>query len=329
MRAPDFWTSDRAAAKALAVLLSPLGVLYGESVRWRQKRAHPFRPRARVLCVGNLTAGGSGKTPIAIALGRMLATRGKKVFFLTRGYGGQMHGPVQVDPARHMAADVGDEPLLLAAQSPTVVARDRAAGARLADSLGADIIVMDDGFQNFQIAKDVSLVVVDAETGFGNGRLIPAGPLREASAQGLARADGIVLMGDGLPKLPPVNGPILRAGLLPTSPEALSGRTVFAFAGIGRPEKFFRMLRTMGAVVAAAQAFPDHHGFTAPELSALKTAAANTGALLVTTEKDFVRLDPSARTNILPVPVHAVFTDASALTLLLDRLAEAGNVESL
>ena len=324
MRTPEFWKKDGVAA----ALLSPLGALYGWSVRARQARANPFRPKARVLCVGNLTAGGSGKTPIAIALSHILAARGLKIAFLSRGYGGRLPGPLQVDPARHTAADVGDEPLLLAAHGTAIVARDRVEGARLADSLGADVILMDDGFQNFQIAKDLSLIVVDAASGFGNGRLIPAGPLREPVAQGLARADAVVLMGDGTPALPPFAGPILRAHIVPTAPEALRGRSVFAFAGIGRPEKFFTMLRTLGAQVLAAQSFPDHHRFTAAELSALKQAAQKSGALLVTTEKDFVRLDPAARKDIVPVPVHAAFSDDAALQRLLDRIAAAGNVGS-
>src|SRR5262249_11870282 len=151
--------------------------------------ARPYRAKARVVCVGNLTAGGSGKTPIAITLGKMLSARGYKVFFLTRGYGGKLTGPVEVDPAQPTASDVGAEPVLLAARAPVTVARNPGEGGRLADSRGADIIVMDDGLQNFQLAKDVSLVVIDAESGFGNGRLIPAGPLREPIAQGLARAD--------------------------------------------------------------------------------------------------------------------------------------------
>jgi tetraacyldisaccharide 4'-kinase len=326
MRAPEFWTRQSTSAKAFAALLAPLGALYAMSIRLRQATARPFRPKARILCVGNLTAGGSGKTPVAIALGRVLRAGGKKIVFLSRGYGGRLRGPVRVDLVRHSCADVGDEALLLAAQGAVIVARDRAAGARLADSLGADVIVMDDGFQNFQIAKDLSLVVIDAAAGFGNGRLIPAGPLREPVAQGLARADAVVLMGGDLPKLPRFAGPMLRAHILPTAPDVLSGKPVFAFAGIGRPEKFFQMLRAMGAQIVAAQGFPDHHRFTHFELVTMKTAADMAGALLVTTEKDFARLGPAQRRAIHPVPVHAVFDNAPALALLLDRLGEVHDV---
>jgi tetraacyldisaccharide 4'-kinase len=326
MRAPEFWTSESAAAKAMAALLAPLGALYGLSVRARLHRARPFRPKARIVCIGNLTAGGSGKTPIAIAIGRMLAARGMKIIFLSRGYGGRSRGPTCVNPAQHSASDVGDEPLLLAAHGTVIVARNRADGARLADSLGADIIVMDDGFQNFQIVKDLSLIVIDAESGFQNRRLIPAGPLREAVVDGLARADGIVLMGQGTPPLPPFAGPILSARLVPTAPDALRGRNVFAFAGIGRPQKFFQTLRSMGAEIIAAQSFADHHRFSAAELSVLKAAAQRANALLVTTEKDFVRLDPAARDSILAVPVHAVFADPASLAALLDRLVQERDV---
>jgi tetraacyldisaccharide 4'-kinase len=319
MRAPDFWNSDGLAAR----LLAPLGALYGRSVRTRQLNARPFRSKARVLCVGNLVVGGSGKTPIAITLARMLGARQRKVAFLTRGYRGRLSGPIVVEPTRHNAHDVGDEALLLAAVAPTIVSRDRARGAELADTLGASVIVMDDGFQNFQLAKDVSFVVVDAETGFGNGRLIPAGPLREPVGQGLARADAVVLLGAGALRLPAFGGPVIRAELHATAPDRFAGRSVFAMAGIGRPDKFFHTLQAMGASVVGTRAFPDHHRYTLFEIEAVKQIAANTGALLVTTEKDYVRIDPNLRDGILCVPVHAVFADDPNLGMLLDRLAEA------
>jgi tetraacyldisaccharide 4'-kinase len=321
MRAPDFWTSNGLAARACAALLAPLGALYGLSIRARQARAQPFRSKARVLCVGNLTAGGSGKTPVAMALARMLAARGHRIVFLSRGYRGRLSGPVLVDPAKHSAADVGDEPLLLAAVAPTIVARDRARGAALADSLGASVIVMDDGFQNFQLVKDLSFLVVDSETGFGNRRLIPAGPLREPVEQGLQRADAVVLMGDGALMLASFRGPIFRAVLRPSSPDRFEGRSVFAMAGIGRPEKFFHTLEAMGARIAGTKAFPDHHRYTVPELDAVRRIAADSGALPVTTEKDFVRIDANRRDGILPVPVHAAFADDPNLGMMLDSLA--------
>ena len=255
MRAPDFW-QRRGFASAM---LAPLGALYGASVAWKARQAKPYRAGARVLCVGNLTAGGSGKTPVALAIGARLKARGARVFFLTRGYGGSEAGPLEVAPS-HTAAQVGDEALLLARSAPTIVARDRAAGAALAEKSGADVIVMDDGHQNFALAKDLSLVVVDGETGFGNGRMIPAGPLREPVAQGLARADAVVIMQDGNPDLAGYGGPRLRARLLPKNAE-FPRQQVFAFAGIGRPEKFVTSLKEAGAIVTGTQFFPDHHPF--------------------------------------------------------------------
>jgi tetraacyldisaccharide 4'-kinase len=322
MRAPEFWKKRGLAAS----LLSPLGALYGRTVAARHARVTPFRPQARVICVGNLTAGGSGKTPAAIAIATILSSAGHRIAFLSRGYGGQLHGPLEVDAAQHSAADVGDEPLLLAAHGRAIVARDRAKGAALADSTGADIIIMDDGFQNFQIAKDLSLVVIDAAAGFGNGYVIPAGPLREPVAQGLARADAILLVGDGTPDLPIFGGPILRAYLVPREPQALRGHRIVAFAGIGRPEKFFEMLRTLGAHIVAAHPYPDHYCFSNAELTRLKKTAEKAGALLVTTEKDFARLAPAFREGIVPVPVHMTFADPAALHRLLDRIAERGRV---
>jgi tetraacyldisaccharide 4'-kinase len=320
MRTPEFWTSNSAGAAALAALLSPIGALYGFSVRARQASAKPFRSRARVLCIGNLTAGGSGKTPVALALGSMLRARGKTIAFLTRGYGGRSGGPIIVDPARHSAVDVGDEALLLTAKAPTIVAHDRAAGAALADSKNVDLIVMDDGFQNFQLTKDLSILVIDAETGLGNRRLIPAGPLREPPETGFKRADGLILMGTGEPKLPFFDGPCLRARLIPTAPESVAGRAVHAIAGIGRPEKFFATLLAMGARITGTAAYADHHRFSVFELAAARTAAEAAGALLVTTEKDYLRLDERDRAGILPIPVHVAFDDAVPLRALLDRL---------
>jgi tetraacyldisaccharide 4'-kinase len=322
MHAPEFWHSDRPAAKAWAAMLSPLGAVYGLSVRARLLTAKPFRASARVICVGNLTTGGAGKTQVALALGRILMARGKKIVFLSRGYGGRLAGPVEVDPKHHSAVDVGDEPLLLAAKARTVVARNRGQGAKLADALGAQIIVMDDGHQNFQLAKDLSLVAVDASRGMGNGRLIPAGPLRERVADGLARADALILVGHGQPELPPFDGPVLRVHTTTVAPGALKGQVLFAFAGIANPDRFFDLLQMTGAQLTGCQIFADHHPYTAQEISALKLAADRLNARLVTTEKDFVRLDLDQSDRITPVPVRAAFEDEAAIGSLLDRLGE-------
>ena len=318
MRAPEFWDSATPAAQTCAALLSPIGAVYGLSVRLRESRGRPYRSKARVICIGNLTAGGSGKTPVAIAIASLLSRLGKTMF-LTRGYGGRLRGPIIVEPSRHTARDTGDEPLLLAQSATTIMARNRAAGARLADSSAADFIVMDDGFQNFSIAKDLAIVIVDSKTGFGNGKLLPAGPLREPVLSGLSRAGAIIVVGNDAPHLPPFDGPILRASLIPETPDDFRGSKLMAFAGIGRPQKFFHMLASYGAELAGMEAFPDHHLFTAAEVVRLKRRASDAGALLVTTAKDYVRLNPAMRNGIVPVPVNAVFEDRAALDALLGR----------
>jgi len=315
MRAPDFWRRRNLAA----TLLAPLGALYGLSVALKARFAKPFDPGLPVICVGNLTAGGSGKTPVAIAIADHLRAKGHKPFFLTRGYGGSERGPAMAVRA-DSAAQMGDEALLLARAAPTIVARDRAAGARLAREKGATVLVMDDGHQNFALRKNLSLVVVDAETGFGNGFQIPAGPLREPVAQGLARADAVVLMGDGTPNLGNFSSPVLRAHLR-VDGEAFAGKTVFAFAGIGRPEKFVASLEDSGAEVVGRCFFDDHHPYTEDEIVQLKAIAGE--AHLVTTEKDFVRLTVAQREGIRLLKAAALFDDSAALDGLLDRASPA------
>ena len=319
MRAPEFWTASSVLARALVALLTPIGWLYGASVRLRAEHAAPYRCGARVICVGNLTAGGSGKTPVAIALARALLARGLKVVFLTRGYGGRARGPMLVEFGRHDARDVGDEPLLLSRAGPVVVARDRREGAILAESYAPDVIVMDDGHQNFALAKDLSIVVVDGKDGFGNGRMLPAGPLREPVAQGLARADAVILVGPGTPKLGAYAGPLLRAELVASSGDRFRRRRVLAFAGIGQPRKFFEQLIEEGADVVETVAFADHHTYSASEMARLKAKARANDAALVTTEKDYVRLTESERAGIEVLPVVAQF-ESAGLEPLLDRL---------
>jgi tetraacyldisaccharide 4'-kinase len=321
MRAPEFWDEKDYTAKFAATLLSPIGWLYGATVAWKAQHAHPHRSTAKVVCVGNLSAGGTGKTPITIAIAHAFEERKRKTFILSRGYGGKMRGPAFVDLAHDTFEETGDEALLLAGAAPVIVARDRAAGAQLAEREYADVIVMDDGFQNFTLAKDYSIIVVDAQTGFGNGRVIPAGPLRENVAQGLARADAVILVGDGSPALPGFTGPVLRARLVPVDAAGLSGTRVLAFAGIGRPGKFFATLRSLGAQIVEAREYADHHAYTASEFARLHAKAKAAGADLVTTEKDFVRLTPAERQNVRFVPVRAVFDDPAALATLLDSIA--------
>ena len=276
-----------------------------------------------MLCVGNLVAGGAGKTPVALDLARRLAARGAHPHILSRGYGGTAAGPLAIDPARHDAAEVGDEPLLLARAAPTWIARDRVAGARAAIAAGAGVIVMDDGFQNPALAKDVSLLVIDGAYGFGNGRVMPAGPLREPIAGALARAEAVVLMGEDELGLAARLGAmrVLAARLVPVARQAFAGPIV-AFAGIGRPEKFFRTIVESGATLIERHEFPDHYRYGAAELARLEDEAARDGARLLTTAKDWVRLPPPWRDRIAVLEIEVEWRDAAALEALLDRVAE-------
>jgi tetraacyldisaccharide 4'-kinase len=323
MQAPRFWTRDG----LLPGLLSPLALAYdlGGRLRWALSRQR--RAAVPVLCVGNLVAGGAGKTPVAIDLLQRLVQRGVSPHALTRGYGGRIEGPQRVDPLSHGARDVGDEALLLAEVAPTWVARDRPRAARMAVAGGAGLLVMDDGFQNPKLAKDLSLLVVDAAYGFGNGRVIPAGPLREPAARGLARADAVVLLGGAeaeLAEVLPPDGPdalpLLRARLVPEAPPEIVGQRVLAFAGIGRPEKFFASLAEIGAEVVEARPFADHHPYRREELAGLAIEAKRLKARLVTTEKDAVRLPPHYHHRVAVLAVRLRWQDEAAVEALLDRL---------
>ncbi|HEX3881792.1 MAG TPA: tetraacyldisaccharide 4'-kinase [Stellaceae bacterium] len=309
MRSPEFW---REKPGLVAGLLAPVGAAWDAAGRLRRAVTRPYRAPVPVVCVGNLVAGGSGKTPVALSLAAMLPG----AHAVTRGYGGSLDGPVRVMPS-HPAAEIGDEALLLAARLPCWVAKDRAAGIRAAVAAGAEAILLDDGFQNPTVAKDLSLVVVDAGFGFGNRRVIPAGPLRERIAPGLARADAIVLVGDGPAPEGLAARPVLRADLAPVGGGEFAGMPVVAFAGIGRPEKFFATLRGVGAVIAASREFPDHHQFRPTELAALRDEAARHGAALVTTAKDWARLGPAERAGIAVLEVEIAWRDPAALAALL------------
>lgn len=301
-------------------MLAPAGALYGVASGLRGAVTRGARVGAPVICVGNLVAGGAGKTPVAISISRILAAAGRAPHLLSRGYGGRLAGPVRVDPQIHTAGDVGDEPLLLAGAAPTWVSRDRAAGARAAVTAGADAIVMDDGFQNPGLAKDLSLVVVDAVYGFGNRRVIPAGPLRESLARGLQRADAVVVLGDG-----DVGGiearTVLRARLVPDDAAAadLKGRKLLAFAGIGRPQKFFDTLAAAGGDIAGTKVFPDHYAYPDAAIAGLLARADAEDLLPVTTAKDFVRIPEQYREKIAVLPVTVAWEDETALRALLDR----------
>jgi tetraacyldisaccharide 4'-kinase len=261
-----------------------------------------------------------------LSLVQRAQARGLAAYCLTRGYGGSLAGPVAVDPKRHTAAVVGDEALLLAEAAPSWVARDRVAGAAAAAAAGAQLVILDDGFQNPRLAKDLALLVIDGAYGFGNGRLIPAGPLREPIAAALARADAIVLLGADEAGIAPQLGttPILHGRLAPVGDGEFVGVPVVAFAGIGRPEKFFRTLTELGARILGRHAFADHHRYTDGELAALADEAARTGARLITTVKDAVRLPPHWRERVAVLKVEIAWQDEAAVATLLDRLHEAG-----
>jgi tetraacyldisaccharide 4'-kinase len=333
MREPAFWHRP---SSWIARLLMPLGAVYGLVAGWRLQR-EGFDAGIPVLCVGNYHVGGAGKTQTVLALAKILRDLGETPVVLSRGYGGRLRGPIKVDPARHAAADVGDEPLMLARTIPVVVARDRIGGVALARSQGASVILMDDGFQNPAIAKDAALIVIDGDRGLGNGCVFPAGPLRAPLRPQLDRTDALVVVGNGAAADPVAaavaaqSRPVLSAHLKPAeaSVTSLGGKRVLAFAGIGDPPRFFRTLRASGVAVVAERAFADHHRFSQGEIEALIAEARRDALTLVTTEKDMARLRtagalPDWARDIVPFAVTLEFDDAAGLRKFVsDRLFKA------
>ena len=333
MHEPAFWYRP---ASWMSRFLMPLGAIYGAIASHRLQRSG-FDAGIPVLCVGNYHVGGAGKTPTVLALVKLLRELGETPVVLSRGYGGQLRGPIKVDPARHTAKDVGDEPLMLARTVPVVVSRQRADGVPLARSLGATVILMDDGFQSPVVAKDASLIVIDSDRGLGNGFVFPAGPLRAPLKPQLARTDALIVVGAGAASdavseaAAAREALVLSAHLEPdaTSLAALKGKRVFAFAGIGDPQRFFGTLRGAGIEVARERSFADHHRFSDAEIENLMADAKADGLTLVTTEKDFARLRggsemPALVRDIVPFKVALEFADGAGLRRFLsDRLFKA------
>lgn len=319
MKAPRFWYQS---SGVWARLLLPLSGFYWLGAKVRAIGKKPYKAKQPVICVGNIVAGGAGKTPTALALASLIKAKGGQPCFVTRGYGGREQGPLKVDVRNHTATDVGDEALLLARVASTFVGRDRVAAIKMAEPYASHII-LDDGLQNPNFVSDYPLMVVDAVVGVGNGSLIPAGPLRESLRSALKRVSAAVVIGEGID--PQLNQslylasiPCLRAHLQPDMPLWFPRDASFlAFAGIGRPEKFYQLCREAGLKLVKTIDFPDHHTFSESELSSLFIEAQKRGAILLTTDKDSVRLADSWRARIQTLPVTLIFENSQQITDLL------------
>ena len=329
MREPRFWSREvdpksREAAPVMRMLLSPLAWAYAEVTRRKIAAADSVSVGATVICVGNLTAGGTGKSPVVADLRDRIQSRfGLRTATLSRGYKGKLKGPLKVDPTQHTAADVGDEPLMLAVTGESWIGANRAEAGQAMSEAGVELIVMDDGHQNPGLAKDLTFIVVDSHAGFGNGFVIPKGPLREPVIAGLQRADAIIIMGDGQEPaiLHDANLPLIR-GAISAKHKPPADRYV-GFAGIGRPEKFFDTLEQLGVDLRDSVPFPDHHAFSESDVRYLKRLAQDHGAKLITTEKDYVRMTDQMRQEIEYLPIKVQFDLEPELDKLLADVINA------
>jgi tetraacyldisaccharide 4'-kinase len=285
-----------------------------------------------IVCVGNLVAGGAGKTPVVLSIADLLKEKGYNPHILSRGYGGKETGPLQVSPGRDTAYDVGDEPLLLVEKAPTWVSMKRPLGAQAAIDTGANIIIMDDGFQNPVIYKDFSFLVVDGVVGLGNRQVMPAGPLREPLKFGLGRADAVVIIGEDRTNAADIirrytKAPILSASLVADEKNPdVKGQVIFAFAGIGRPKKFKESLEAAGATVEGWAEFPDHYPYDDEDLKEIVAAAEAHGVMLVTTAKDHVRLPGKLKQKIQKFSVHLVWENPDAVIPLIERALQKRSI---
>ncbi|MEK7265038.1 MAG: tetraacyldisaccharide 4'-kinase [Pseudomonadota bacterium] len=320
MKEPWFWRDQSLAAQAAAAAMAPAALLYDLAQRLRAAITTPREAGAPVICVGNATLGGSGKTPFALMLQKLLSEQGVTAHFSSRGYGGALSGPLRVT-AEHTAPEVGDEPLLLAATAPAWIAKNRAAGAAAA-AIGAGAVIMDDGFQNPTVKKACAILLVSAEDAAGAGRLFPAGPLREPLARAIGRADAVVIVGGVEANIDTGGAPIFHAAsAIETS---VPPQKCVAFCGIGNPGRFFADLAAKGFDLRAQAAFADHHFFTEADLAALRRSAKKEGAILLTTEKDFVRLPAAAREGVALVRLKMTVDDPQRLTALtLSKIGRA------
>jgi tetraacyldisaccharide 4'-kinase len=320
MRAPNFWQKRGLLSACLLPASWPLRV----GAKLRRMTVRPQILPVPVFCIGNVTVGGSGKTPLSLGIQKRLLAHGVHGHFLTRGYGGSLKGPVKVDIEMHSALEVGDEALLLARQAPCWVSANRSAGALAAVESGAGAIIMDDGFQNPSLQKTLSLIAVDSTYGFGNGRVMPAGPLREPLGEGLARADGVIIVGPRLKnpamsEIYRIGKPVVGARLVASDVSKIAGRPVIAFAGIGRPGKFFETLREIDCEIIAKHEFADHQPYDMQDIGPIIKQASEAGLSVVTTEKDLVRVPESLRAQVLPLRVEIEWDDAGQIDALLKK----------